>query len=189
MLKRRIAFLPLMVLAAAGTAVTQGIAVGAVGAAEPGADIEVRTEEEAALSNRMGNAIREDMDDRAEQQAARDEALTLRERAIAAAEKRLSDDLAEDQTVGSVPAEPEVNQFDSLARIYQTMKPKRAAAIFEQLELRVQVEVASRMRERSVALIIAYMNPERAAMLTMALAEPEMIPATAAAADREEPAG
>lgn len=187
MLKRRIAFLPLMVLAAAGTAVTQGLAVGA---AEPSdADIAVQSEEEVAATNRMGNAIRRDIKDREARQAARDQALTLRERTIAAAEKRLSEQLSEEsQAAPRAPAEPQVNQFDSLARIYQTMKPKRAAAVFEQLALHVQVEVATRMKERSIALIIANMSPDRAAMLTMALADPGSMPASAKAEEPETPA-
>jgi flagellar motility protein MotE (MotC chaperone) len=60
--------------------------------------------------------------------------------------------------------------FDELARIYQAMKPKAAAVVFEQLAMDVQVEVAQRMRERATAGILAAMSPKGAAALTMAMA-------------------
>jgi flagellar motility protein MotE (MotC chaperone) len=68
------------------------------------------------------------------------------------------------------------------------MKPAKAAVVLERLELPVQVEIASRMRERSAALIMAQMQPDAAAALSMALARrPAAGGATAAAQPRVVP--
>ncbi|MDB5670946.1 MAG: signal peptide protein, partial [Alphaproteobacteria bacterium] len=55
-------------------------------------------------------------------------------------------------------------------RIYQSMKPAKAAIVFEQLAMDVQMQVAKRMRDRSTAMIMAAMTPNGAASLSMALA-------------------
>lgn len=72
--------------------------------------------------------------------------------------------------------------FDTLARIYQAMKPAKAAPVFEQLDLDVQYRVARKMRERSAALLMAAMSPQGAARLSMALAGRRLPPPRAAAA-------
>jgi flagellar motility protein MotE (MotC chaperone) len=50
------------------------------------------------------------------------------------------------------------------------MKPAKAAVVFEQLTMDVQMKVAKKMRERSAAMIMAAMTPNGAAALSMALA-------------------
>ena len=173
-MKFRVAFLPLTAAATAITAVTHGLAVGAA-ETDPAPVVS----EAPSPKSRMGAAIRDDVDAERKRASERERRLKLRERALAAAEKRLSDKMTQDD--GAVaeplpsPAEAESERFGSLARIYQGMKPKKAAAVFEKLDLRMQVEVAMRMKERSVALIIAYMDPAQAAALTTALAEPSKV--------------
>src|SRR3546814_17091245 len=53
-------------------------------------------------------------------------------------------------------------QMQSLVKIYESMKPKDAARIFEELDMEVLLEVVERMKERKTAPILAEMNPERA---------------------------
>jgi flagellar motility protein MotE (MotC chaperone) len=62
-------------------------------------------------------------------------------------------------------------QLASLVKIYENMKPKDAAAIFDSLELPVLVDVTSRMKEAKVAPVLAAMSPDRARILTVKLAE------------------
>jgi flagellar motility protein MotE (MotC chaperone) len=50
------------------------------------------------------------------------------------------------------------------------MKPAKAAIVFEQLDLDVQLKVARKMRERSTGMMLAAMTPKGAARLTMAMA-------------------
>lgn len=61
-------------------------------------------------------------------------------------------------------------ELESLVKIYETMKPKAAAEIFDRLELSVLLEVVSRMREASSAEVLARMDPGKAERVTAALA-------------------
>ena len=98
--------------------------------------------------------------------------LDMREQAARATEERLKNDLANraaaTKAKGGDPDGGE--QYDSLARIYQAMKPARAAVVFEQLDMDVQMQVARRMRDRSTGMVLAAMTPRGAAALSMALA-------------------
>jgi flagellar motility protein MotE (MotC chaperone) len=133
-----------------------------------------------ASKTRLGSSIDQDIAQRDADAARRKRGLDLREQATKAAQARLQADLEARQkeaevaaapgaTAGGVAEAPEA-QFDELARIYQAMKPKAAAVVFEQLDMEVQMKVAQRMRERSTAMIMAAMTPKGAASLSMALA-------------------
>ncbi len=62
-------------------------------------------------------------------------------------------------------------QIRSLVKIYENMKPKDAAQIFNELEMPVLLIVADRMAERKAAPILAQMDPKKAKDLTVELAE------------------
>jgi flagellar motility protein MotE (MotC chaperone) len=51
--------------------------------------------------------------------------------------------------------------------MYETMKPKDAAKIFDRLEMRVLMEVASQMKPQIMASILSQMSPEAAERLTV----------------------
>ena len=55
----------------------------------------------------------------------------------------------------------------SLVKIYENMKPKDAARIFEELDMETLLQVAERMKERKLAPVMAQMNPERAKEMTV----------------------
>jgi len=154
-----------------------------------------------APASRLGVSLQDSMAQRDRTLAAEKRKLEMREQAAKAGEARLAAEMrarqgqqgATDPALGA-PVEP--NQpYDDLARIYQTMKPARAAPIFEKLDLEVQTQVARRMRERSAALLMAAMSPNAAAELTMSLAGRKVIqrpqPAVRAALSRprSSPAG
>jgi flagellar motility protein MotE (MotC chaperone) len=128
---------------------------------------------------RFGTGIRQQLSERDRAAAARARQLDLREQATKAAERRLAGSPSPaaprpPAAAKEPPAEPEPSEaerLDDLAKIYQSMKPKAAAPIFEQLSLEVQVKVAGRMRERSMAQVMAAMSPKAAAALTMAIAK------------------
>src|SRR4051794_37328540 len=61
-------------------------------------------------------------------------------------------------------------KIKSLVRIYETMKPKEAARIFEQLDLPVLLDVLEQMKEMKTAPILAAMDPAKAKAVTLALA-------------------
>jgi flagellar motility protein MotE (MotC chaperone) len=54
--------------------------------------------------------------------------------------------------------------------MYETMKPKDAAKIFDRLDIRVLIDVASQINPRVMSAILAQMTPEAAERLTVELA-------------------
>lgn len=67
--------------------------------------------------------------------------------------------------------EQEKKRVASLVKIYEGMKPKDAARIFNTLDLDILLSVVSEMSERKSAPIMASMSPERARTLTIMLME------------------
>ena len=55
--------------------------------------------------------------------------------------------------------EAEAARFKSLVTMYETMKPRDAAKIFDRLEVNVLLQVASMMNPRSMSEILALMTP------------------------------
>jgi flagellar motility protein MotE (MotC chaperone) len=144
---------------------------------------------EAPPPTRLASAIREEVAARDKALADRARAIELRERAARAIEQRMvvapAPEGAAAPASGRTAAGGQAPEpYESLATIYQAMKPAKAAAVLERLELPVQVEITSRMRERSAALIMAQMQPDAAATLSMALARK---PAGQAAAPAAQP--
>lgn len=113
----------------------------------------------------------------------RERGLGEREAMIAATEKRLDDKLAElkqvqftiEELVKQHDAEQKA-QLDSLVKIYENMKPKDAAQIFEELEMDVLLDVVEGMKERKVAPILAVMNPSKAQEVTLELSQRRALP-------------
>ncbi len=62
-------------------------------------------------------------------------------------------------------------QIASLVKVYENMKAKDAARIFENLERSILLSVAGRMKEAKIAAILAQMRPESAQALTVMLAQ------------------
>ncbi len=114
---------------------------------------------------------------------ARGREIDMREKLLAAAEARVEDKIAELKEIRAA-VESLITQFDSvedakiksLVKIYESMKPKDAARIFDSLELDVLIEVIGRMREAKAAAIIAKMNGESAKIITTELAVRRELP-------------
>lgn len=109
--------------------------------------------------------------------------LDQREALVAAAEKRLEQKMGELQAMrGEIQAllrqvdDTRKAQLESLVRIYETMKPKEAARIFEAMDQPVLLDVAERMKESKMAPILAAMDPVKAKELTTALADRRRLP-------------
>jgi flagellar motility protein MotE (MotC chaperone) len=103
--------------------------------------------------------------------------LEMRESLIKAAEKLLEGRIAElkdlearfNNTV-QTRDEGETARFKNLVTMYENMKPKDAAKIFDRLEIGVLIEVATQITPRRMSDILAQMSPEAAERLTVALA-------------------
>lgn len=62
--------------------------------------------------------------------------------------------------------EQQLAKLRSLVKIYENMKPKDAARIFQELDMDTLLPVAERMNERKLAPVMAEMNPAKAKEIT-----------------------
>ncbi len=140
------------------------------------------TEAEFAYS-----AVREDLykdlAKRREELDKRDQELAMREALLEAAERELDQKLRELTSVKeeiqgllNKQSEEEQARLASLVKIYEGMKAKDAARIFNTLDMDVLITVFSRMSERKSAPILAEMEPERAQTVTILLAQQRQMP-------------
>jgi flagellar motility protein MotE (MotC chaperone) len=97
---------------------------------------------------------------------------------MSAAERRLDERITELRRLeGEVNGllgqldEAQATRIASLVDVYQRMRAKDAAAVFDGLEDDVLVQVASRMRQANLAEVMGRMDPVRARRLTTMLAE------------------
>ncbi len=107
----------------------------------------------------------------------------VREALLKAAEKELQRKYQELDALKSeieglleTQSEEEKERIDSLVKIYEGMKPKEAARIFDTLDIDILVSVLSKMSTRKVSPVLAAMNPERARTVTIMLAEEKTLP-------------
>jgi len=115
---------------------------------------------------------------------AREKELEMRLALVEAAEKRL-----DERTAALKAIEAKINalvdekksaekeQFAGIVAMYETMKAKEAATIFNQLDMPVLTRVAQAMNPRKMAPILARMDPLKAKQLTAGLAAEEVEPA------------
>ena len=68
-------------------------------------------------------------------------------------------------------SQQEAERIVSLVKIYEGMKAKDAARIFNTLDTDVLLSVMTRMSERKSAPILAEMNPDRARSVTILMAQ------------------
>ena len=102
---------------------------------------------------------------------------------LSAAERRIDTKISElakikatiEQLLKKHDAKQEA-KLKSLVKIYENMKPKDAARIFDRLELSILLDVVERMRESKTARIMANMTPARAKSVTSALAQRGTLP-------------
>jgi flagellar motility protein MotE (MotC chaperone) len=136
-------------------------------------------------------AILERLQERRQELDSRSREIELRENLLKAAEKKYETHANElrDQESNSLSAqakkdEAEAARLKNLVTMYENMKAKDAARIFERLEMRILVEVASQINPRRMSDILGQMSSEAAERLTVELANRAM-----ASADHSTDAG
>lgn len=114
--------------------------------------------------------------ERRKQLEARDSEIDLREKLLKAAEQKLQKKLAElKQIEARIEAafakekKERSDEFMGLVSLYENMKPKRAARIFDKLDMDILLSVAQKMKTRKMSAILAQMNAEVAQRLTVEL--------------------
>jgi flagellar motility protein MotE (MotC chaperone) len=109
---------------------------------------------------------------------ARERDLSTKESLMAAAEKRLDGKIDELRAIQSrievlltKKDGEDAERIASLVKVYENMKAKDAARIFEKLEIKILLPVARDMKPQKVAAILAKMDALSAKQLTVELAE------------------
>lgn len=125
-----------------------------------------------------------------QQLAKRREALELRARQlderealIQAAEQRMDQKMAELKALQAMVedllkkrSDEQEAELKSLVKVYENMKPKDAAQVFEEMDMDVLLDVVERMSERKAAPILALVTPTRAKEITFELASRKELP-------------
>lgn len=97
--------------------------------------------------------------------------LEQREILMRAVEQRIEEKVAGLRVLLKQQEEQHEDQYKSLVKIYESMKPKDAARIFEEMDLAVLMPVVERMKERKTAPILAKMSAVKATAITTQLAQ------------------
>ena len=129
------------------------------------------------------------------QMEAQGQALSTRETVLAAAEKRMAERVeqlsalqARLEALDGTRRERDDANWRGLVETYETMRPRDAAAILNDMDMPVLLQVLDRMKEAKAAPVLAAMLPDRArsataglaAMRTRSTAAPGMLPNTSA---------
>jgi flagellar motility protein MotE (MotC chaperone) len=122
-------------------------------------------------------AVLESLQQRRQELETRSREMEVRDSLLKAAEKRIEQrlqDLKDTETrISGASAkrdEEDLAKFKSLVTMYENMKAKEAAKIFDRLDLRVLVEIAQKMNPRRMSDILGVMTPEAAERLTIEIA-------------------
>jgi flagellar motility protein MotE (MotC chaperone) len=124
---------------------------------------------ERAILERL-QARRQELDTRARE-------IDIRESLLKAAEKRIESKVEEAKAseakisaASGQKAEADAARFKGIVTMYENMKPKDAAKVFDRLEMAVLYEIASQIAPRKMSDIMGQMQPEAAERLTVELA-------------------
>lgn len=122
-------------------------------------------------------ALLERLSERRTELEKRQSALDMRDTLLKAAEKKLEERLAElKQAEARIVAatqrkeEVELARLKNLVTMYESMKAKDAAKIFDRLDIKLATEVAGLIQPRRMSEILAQMSPDVAQRLTVELA-------------------
>ncbi len=122
-------------------------------------------------------ALLERLQARRQELEARAREIDIRENLLKSAEKRIEGRVEELKGVEArivtkteQKNEAEVARFKGLVTMYEGMKPRDAAKVFDRLEMPVLFEIASQIAPRKMSDILGLMSPEAAERLTVELA-------------------
>ncbi|MBN8982730.1 MAG: flagellar protein FlbB [Rhizobiales bacterium] len=122
-------------------------------------------------------AVLERLQSRRQEIETRAREVDIRENLIKSAEKRIEGRIEELKATearitvaGQQKDEAEAQRFKSIVTMYENMKPKDAAKVFDRLEMSVLFEIASQIAPRKMSDIMGQMQPEAAERLTVELA-------------------
>jgi flagellar motility protein MotE (MotC chaperone) len=124
---------------------------------------------ERAILERL-QARRQELEQRAREVEIRESLLKSAEKRIEGRVDEMKATEAKISTATGQKAEQDAARFRSIVTMYENMKPKDAAKVFDRLEMSVLYEIASQIAPRKMADILGLMQPEAAERLTVELA-------------------
>lgn len=147
--------------------------------------------EPGKISSPGERAVLERLQDRRQELDTRSRDIEMRESLLKAAEKRLEAKVVElkdvearvNTAIGNRD-KTEADRFKSIVSMYENMKGKDAARIFDRLDLKILVDVATQINPRKMSEILALMSPESAERLTVELANRASSPSKSQSADQ-----
>jgi flagellar motility protein MotE (MotC chaperone) len=122
-------------------------------------------------------AILERLQERRQEIEARAREIDIRENLLKAAEKRIEGKVEEMKavearigTANDQKSQADAARFKGIVTMYESMKPKDAAKIFDRLDMSVLIEVAMQIAPRKMSDIMGQMQAETAERLTVEMA-------------------
>ena len=113
---------------------------------------------------------RQELDARSREMEIRENLLKATERRLDAKQQELKDTEGRIATAGQVKDEAAAARFKGIVVMYENMKAKDAAKVFDRLEMKVLIEIASQINPRRMSDIMAQMSAESAERLTVEMA-------------------
>ncbi|KAA5602753.1 MotE family protein [Blastochloris sulfoviridis] len=151
----------------------------------PGPVTQVPTEPDQGTLPAGEKALLQRLQERRQELEARERELDMREGMLKAAETRLEGRLQElkatEARIATATAEKdeaEKERFKGLVVMYEAMRAKDAARIFDRLDVKLAVEVVNLMNPRKFSEVMAQMSPESAERLTVELANRKTVTPT-----------
>jgi flagellar motility protein MotE (MotC chaperone) len=133
--------------------------------------------EQSAPISASERAILERLQSRRQELEARAREIEIRESLLKSAEKRIEGKVEEMKAVESristatgAKSEIDAARFKGIITMYEGMKPKDAAKVFDRLEMSVLFEIASQIAPRKMSDILGLMQAEAAERLTVEMA-------------------
>lgn len=143
----------------------------------PASETSTAAPEQTPTVSASERAVLERLQARRQELEARAREIDIRENLLKAAEKRIEARVEELKSVESrittateQKTEADVARFKGIVTMYEGMKPKDAARVFDRLEMPVLFEIASQIAPRKMSDILGLMSPEAAERLTVELA-------------------
>lgn len=154
-------------------------------ATEPAQSSQTEKPLDPVLFTRSEIELLQDLSKRRKELDAREQAVIQKEGLLTAAEDRIEKKIVELEAVRAEIEEliknydeQEEEEIKGLVQIYEKMKPKDAARIFDELDMDILLRVFDRMKASKSAPVLANMRPQKAKEVTARIAERRTIPTT-----------
>ena len=120
-------------------------------------------------------ALLEKLRNRRDEIETKDRDLEMRDNLLRMSERKLDERIGELRTLENQLGQSQTKndaktRYKPLVVMYESMKPKEAARVFDRLDTRILMDLVAHMNPRKVSEILAVMEPAAAEKLTIALA-------------------